>query len=153
MSIEASTAVHHTEQALSSGAMGPEQELLDQSQFQSQEFEQVLTDLRSAERQDVVQLAADQQLQRVDKTDTAYAAMIERVAEPGGVERLLGDVQHGHERMRHLLSELRSGKSYSNQQLLAIQSEVYDLTMNLQVSTRVITEVVSNVKQLLTQQI
>jgi hypothetical protein len=55
--------------------------------------------------------------------------------------------------MRGLIDELRSGRTYNSQELLAIQSEVYDLGINIQVSTKVLSEVVSNVKQLLTQQV
>lgn len=131
------------------------QALADQlTPAQEQEFEQVLQSLQESKQQDeVVRIAADRQIESVGESTGLYAQKVEQVREVEGVRRILDEIQVGHTRMRGLIDELRSGKTYNSQELLAIQSEVYDLSINLQVSTKVLSEVVTNVKQLLTQQV
>ncbi len=129
------------------------QEMLEQAPQKVQEFEQVLDGLRDQQQEDVVKIAAREQTEKAGAVEGLYAERLQQAEHADGVRQILDEVQAGHVRMRGLIDDLQSGKTFSAQELLAVQSEVFDLSVNLQVSTRVISEVVSNVKQLLTQQI
>jgi hypothetical protein len=72
--------------------------------------------------------------------------------EPGGVERLGREIEQGAVRLRELVDELHSGRTYRPQELLAIQAEMGEITLRIEVTTRVVAEAVSGVRTLMQQQ-
>jgi hypothetical protein len=76
-----------------------------------------------------------------------------RVAkEPGGIEKLSADVEHNTVRMREIVNDLQSGRTFTPQELLGIQAEMNDITLQIEVTTKVVAEAVSGVKNLMQQQ-
>jgi type III secretion system YscI/HrpB-like protein len=55
-------------------------------------------------------------------------------------------------RLRELVDELHSGRTYRPQELLAIQAEMGEITLRIEVTTRVVAEAVSGVRTLMQQQ-
>ncbi|HSD29758.1 MAG TPA: hypothetical protein VLL75_20815, partial [Vicinamibacteria bacterium] len=55
-------------------------------------------------------------------------------------------------RLREIVGQLQSGESFTPQQLLAMQAEMNDITLQIEVTTKVVAETVSGVRQLLQQQ-
>jgi len=72
--------------------------------------------------------------------------------EPGGIERLGREIEQGAVRLRELVDELQSGKTYRPQELLAVQAEMGEITLRIEVTTRVVAEAVSGVRTLMQQQ-
>jgi hypothetical protein len=70
---------------------------------------------------------------------------------PGGIEKLTNDLQAGHHRMQELIDELKT-KTYSPQELLGIQAEMHDLQVQIEVTTKVVAEATSSVRNLMQQQ-
>lgn len=85
--------------------------------------------------------------------DGIYADKLEQIGQPGGPERLLAEAQDKYSRLDQMISELGSGRSYSPEELVGMQSEVHRITFELEATTKVMGEVVSGVKTLLQQQI
>lgn len=72
--------------------------------------------------------------------------------EPGGIERLGREIEQGAVRLREMVGELQSGRTYRPQELLAIQAEMGEITLRIEVTTRVVAEAVSGVRTLMHQQ-
>ena len=72
--------------------------------------------------------------------------------EPGGIEQLGREIEQGATRLRELVDELHSGRTYRPQELLAIQAEMGEITLRIEVTTRVVAEAVSGVRTLMQQQ-
>lgn len=70
---------------------------------------------------------------------------------PGGIDKLTNDLQAGHRRMHELVEELKT-KTYSPQELLGIQAEMHDLQVQIEVTTKVVAEATSSVRNLMQQQ-
>ena len=76
-----------------------------------------------------------------------------RVAkEPGGIEKLSADIEQNTVRMREIVDELQGGRTFTPQELLGIQAEMNDITLQIEVTTKVVAEAVSGVKNLMQQQ-
>lgn len=71
---------------------------------------------------------------------------------PGGIEQLGREIEQGATRLRELVDQLQSGRSYRPQELLAIQAEMGEITLRIEVTTRVVAEAVSGVRTLMHQQ-
>jgi len=80
----------------------------------------------------------------VEKTREAQA--------PGGIERLGREIETNSVRLRELIDELQSGQSFTSQELLGMQAEMHEITLQIEVTTKVVAETVSSVKQLAQQQ-
>jgi type III secretion system YscI/HrpB-like protein len=72
--------------------------------------------------------------------------------EPDGIQRLGSEIERGTVRMNELLNDLRSGRTFSPQELLGVQAEMSDITLQIEVTTKVISETASGVRQLMQQQ-
>jgi hypothetical protein len=72
--------------------------------------------------------------------------------EPDGIQRLGSEIERSTLRMNELLTELRSGRTFTPQELLGVQAEMHDLTLQIEVTTKVISETASGVRQLMQQQ-
>ncbi len=56
-------------------------------------------------------------------------------------------------KLKQIIQEIESGKTFSPAELIKLQQEVHQLSLKIEVTTKAVGEVVSNVKQLLQQQI
>lgn len=72
--------------------------------------------------------------------------------EPGGIERLSADIEQNTVRLRELVNDLQGGRTFTPQELLGIQAEMNDITLQIEVTTKVVAEAVSGVKNLMQQQ-
>jgi hypothetical protein len=88
--------------------------------------------------------------------DTRVHALTEektRVADsPGGIERLGQEIEGNSVRLRELIGELQSGRSFTSQELIGMQAEMHEITLQIEVTTKVVAETVSGVKHLAQQQ-
>jgi hypothetical protein len=71
---------------------------------------------------------------------------------PGGIEQLGREIEQGATRLRELVEQLQSGRTYRPQELLAVQAEMGEITLRIEVTTRVVAEAVSGVRTLMHQQ-
>jgi hypothetical protein len=71
---------------------------------------------------------------------------------PGGIEQLGREIEQGATRLRELVDQLQSGRTYRPQELLAVQAEMGEITLRIEVTTRVVAEAVSGVRTLMQQQ-
>lgn len=136
---------------------------------QAQEFENVMAQVQQqgGDPGKLVQQAADAQLTpgakageiRVEgirapaEADGLYAKTMEAARGPDGPAKLLADIEQGYGRLNELIGEIQGGKTYSPQQLLGMQGEMHSITLQLETATKVMTELVSGVKQLMQQQV
>ena len=134
------------------------QKLAQETPQQLQEFEKVL---QSLEQQggDASSIAAKASEHNPAKVETAsetgglYEQKLEEAGEPGGVEKLMSEVETGYQQLNGLLDQLKGGRTFKAQELLALQAQVHQVSLQVETTTKVISEVVSNVKQLMQQQI
>ena len=89
----------------------------------------------------------------VSSTDARPQQTLERVDQPGGTEKMLRDVERGHQRLSELVGELGSGRTFSPQELLGLQSEMHHIMRQLETTGKMLGEVVSGAKTLLQQQV
>lgn len=76
-----------------------------------------------------------------------------QVAEsPGGIEQLGQEIENNSVRLRELIQELQSGRTFTTQELIGMQAEMHEITLQIEVTTRVVAETVSGVRQLAQQQ-
>ena len=76
-----------------------------------------------------------------------------QVAEsPGGIERLGQEIEANSVRLRELITELQSGKTFSTQELIGMQAEMHEITVQIEVTTKVVAETVSGARHLAQQQ-
>jgi flagellar hook-basal body complex protein FliE len=78
----------------------------------------------------------------VDKTDTQV-----------DVKKMLEDMNRGQMRLEELKKELLSGKKFTKEELLAIQAEVYSLTHELELASKVVDKSVSGLKEVMRTQV
>jgi hypothetical protein len=76
----------------------------------------------------------------------------EIVKEPNGIEKLSADIESSTVRLRELVNDLQGGRTFSPQELLGIQAEMNDITLQIEVTTKVVAEAVSGVKNMMQQQ-
>jgi len=88
--------------------------------------------------------AARAEALRADKLQVAQS--------PGGVEKLGAQLEGATTRLREIVGQLQSGESFTPQQLLAMQAEMNDITLQIEVTTKVVAETVSGVRHLMQQQ-
>jgi len=93
-----------------------------------------------------LQKADDLRVQKLSAEKTQIAK------EPGGIERLSADMEQNTVRMREIVDELQGGRTFTPQELLGIQAEMNDITLQIEVTTKVVAEAVSGVKNLMQQQ-
>ncbi len=86
---------------------------------------------------------------RVEKLSAEKAQVAK---EPGGIERLSADIERSTMRLRELVNDLQGGRTFTPQELLGIQAEMNDITLQIEVTTKVVAEAVSGVKHLMQQQ-
>jgi hypothetical protein len=142
-----------------SEAVSQAQKLVEQTPGQVQEFQQLLDQLDKTQNGGgLVQQAANQppataKVEGPERAQQLYLDKLDEAREPEGVRKLLGEVEAGTQRLDSLLGELNAGRTFSTQELIGIQAEIQHLSLQVETTSRVVSEVVSNVKNLLQQQI
>lgn len=139
------------------------QQVLEQGPGQLQAFEEVLQNLQQQHGDQagpMLEQAAGTaqpnptlQVQTPAEAEGLYAQKVDEAKQPGGVEKLLGEVEAGFGRMQGLLDELHGGKTFRTQEIIGIQAELQAVTLQVEVTTKVVGEVVSSLKQVMQQQI
>jgi type III secretion system YscI/HrpB-like protein len=92
------------------------------------------------------------QVDPVARAEALRADKLEVARSPGGVEKLGAQLEGAAGRLREILGQLQSGESFTPQQLLAMQAEMNDITLQIEVTTKVVAETVSGVRHLMQQQ-
>ncbi|MEW6365668.1 MAG: type III secretion system inner rod subunit SctI [Acidobacteriota bacterium] len=72
---------------------------------------------------------------------------------PEGLKKLGGELEQGYGRLNDIVKELQSGRSFSSQEILGMQAEMHNLTLQIDITTKVVSEAVSGIKQLMQQQV
>jgi hypothetical protein len=134
------------------------QKLVEQTPGQLQDFEQVLNQLEQGNNPGAAQQAAQQapqaaKIEGPERAQELYLQKLDEAKEPGGVRRLLSEVEVGTQKLDSLLGELNKGKTFTTQELIGLQAEIQQVSLQVETTTRVVSEVVSSVKNLLQQQI
>jgi type III secretion system YscI/HrpB-like protein len=70
----------------------------------------------------------------------------------GGVEQLSLNLERSTSRLREIVGQLQSGETFSPQELLGMQAEMNDITLQIEVTTKVVAETVAGVRHLMQQQ-
>jgi len=86
------------------------------------------------------------------RTEKIAAEKKEVAKEPGGIERLSADIESSTIRLRELVNDLQGGRTFTPQELLGIQAQMNDITLQIEVTTKVVAEAVSGVKNMMQQQ-
>ena len=92
---------------------------------------------------------------QLDPTARAEALRSEKLKlarDEGGIERLGLELERSTARLGEIVGQLRSGESFSPQDLLAMQTEMNDITLQIEVTTKVVAETVAGVRHLMQQQ-
>ena len=139
------------------------QKVLEQAPGQIQEFEQVLAGLEQSDQAGLAQEAARAQgagqaegpakVVGPEQAEGLYAQKLEEAQEPGGVRKLLGEVEAGAHRLEDLIGQLQGGRTFNAQELLGLQAEIQQVSLQVETTTKVVSDIVSGVKQLMQQQI
>ncbi|MBI2837981.1 MAG: hypothetical protein HYX75_06690 [Acidobacteria bacterium] len=123
-------------------------------------FDDVLSKLeQSQQTSQPAKLDVDQVTMSAGKTDPSMkvseiSADKAKIAQtPEGIKKLGNEIEHNYNRLNELVHDLQSGRSYNTQELLGIQGEMHDLTLQIEVTTKVVSEAVSGLKQLMQQQV
>ncbi len=141
------------------------QRLLQDTPHQIQEFEQVLQQIESQQTAGAhpsetlaatqTQETATPQVSGTESSpvDRLYVSKKQQAQTPEGLKNLVQEIEHHYGRLQQLIQTLESGRTFSPQELLGIQAQMHELTMQIEVTTKVVSEVVSGIKQLLQQQV
>ena len=101
---------------------------------------------------DVLRTAQTNQVNGVDKV-----ADVKRVEAPSksetGLKAMLNQVVEGQGKLDQIIKMATSGKTYGNQELLAIQASVYKFSQELEMTSKVVEKATSGVKQTMQTQV
>lgn len=70
-----------------------------------------------------------------------------------GLKKLLGEVVEGQNKLDDIIKMATSGKTYGNQELLAIQASVYKFSQELELTSKVVEKATSGIKQTMQTQV
>lgn len=101
---------------------------------------------------DVLRTAQTQQVNGVDQS-----LDVKRVEAPtkseSGLKAMLNQVVEGQGKLDQIIKLATSGKTYGNQELLAIQAAVYKFSQELEMTSKVVEKATSGVKQTMQTQV
>lgn len=101
---------------------------------------------------DVLRTAQAQQVGGVDKSLDVKKVEGAQKTE-SGLKALLGQVVEGQNKLDQIIKMATSGKTYGNQELLAIQASVYKFSQELELTSKVVEKATSGVKQTMQTQV
>lgn len=104
--------------------------------------------LRTAQAQSV------QGVQGVDQARLGVKPVEEKQSASGaGLKKLLNQVVEGQNKLDDIIKMATSGKTYGNQELLAVQAAVYKFSQELELTSKVVEKATSGVKQTMQTQV
>jgi hypothetical protein len=92
------------------------------------------------------------QLDASARAEALRADQLKVAKTEGGVEQLSLNLERSTSRLREIVGQLQSGEAFSPQQLLGMQAEMNDITLQIEVTTKVVAETVAGVRHLMQQQ-
>jgi hypothetical protein len=102
---------------------------------------------------DVLKTAQTQSLQGVNP-DTGVKVVDKKAeAREAGFKTVLNKVVDGQNKLDEIIKMATSGKTYGNQELLAIQAAVYKFSQELDLTSKVVEKATSGVKQTMQTQV
>jgi hypothetical protein len=101
---------------------------------------------------DVLRTAQAQQVGGVDKSLDVKKVEATTKTE-GGLKAVLQQVVEGQNKLDQIIKMATSGKTYGNQELLAIQASVYKFSQELELTSKVVEKATSGVKQTMQTQV
>ncbi len=117
-----------------------------------QELQKVQEVNKSQSAADVLRTAQTNQVNGVDKSID-----VKRVEAPSksetGLKAMLNQVVEGQGKLDQIIKLATSGKTYGNQELLAIQASVYKFSQELEMTSKVVEKATSGVKQTMQTQV
>ena len=102
---------------------------------------------------DVLRTAQAQQVGGVDKSIDVKPVEGATKAKEGGLKSVLNQVVDGQNKLDQIIKMATSGKTYGNQELLAIQAAVYKFSQELELTSKVVEKATSGVKQTMQTQV
>jgi hypothetical protein len=107
---------------------------------------------KSQSAADVLRTAQSQQVGGVDKSLDVKKVEATTKTE-GGLKAVLQQVVEGQNKLDQIIKMATSGKTYGNQELLAIQASVYKFSQELELTSKVVEKATSGVKQTMQTQV
>jgi hypothetical protein len=101
----------------------------------------------------VLRTAQSQQVGGVDKSLDVKRVEGTQKSSESGLKSLLGQVVDGQNKLDQIIKMATSGKTYGNQELLAIQASVYKFSQELELTSKVVEKATSGVKQTMQTQV
>jgi hypothetical protein len=102
---------------------------------------------------DVLRTAQAQEIAGVNKSTGVKAVEAKAEARETGLKSLLNQVVDGQNKLDQIIKLATSGKTYGNQELLAIQASVYKFSQELELTSKVVEKATSGVKQTMQTQV
>jgi hypothetical protein len=81
-----------------------------------------------------------------------YVEALETVKAPDGPAKLIEQVERGSRRLEEIISSLQGGKTFTPQQLIGLQGEMHQITIQLEAAVKVAGDLTNSVKTILQQQ-
>lgn len=98
-----------------------------------------------------------QSTQSVNQMDPVQQAQklgdIPKVTDMPSLEKVVDRLKAGQNRLRDLISQATSGKTYSPQEMIALQAEVQQITTEIQLASKVVEQGVSSIKSTMQMQV
>jgi hypothetical protein len=117
-----------------------------------QALQKVQETQKSTSSADVLRSAQNQQVQGVDKSIGVKPVEGATKTETG-FKAVLQQVVNGQNKLDEIIKMATSGKTYGNQELLAIQASVYKFSQELEMTSKVVEKATSGVKQTMQTQV
>ena len=102
---------------------------------------------------DVLRTAQSQQVGGVDKAIDVKRVEGASSTKESGLKSLLNQVVQGQNKLDDIIKMATNGKTYGNQELLAIQASVYKFSQELGLTSKVVEKATSGVKQTMQTQV
>lgn len=102
---------------------------------------------------DVLRTAQAQQIAGVDKSTNVKIVEAKAETRESGLKSVLNQVVDGQNKLDQIIKMATSGKTYGNQELLAIQASVYKFSQELELTSKVVEKATSGVKQTMQTQV
>jgi len=118
-----------------------------------QKTQQVQQTQQTQSGADVVKTAHAQQVGGVDTSIDVKRVEGAGKSQEAGLKSLLNQVVDGQNKLDQIIKMATSGKTYGNQELLAIQASVYKFSQELELTSKVVEKATSGVKQTMQTQV
>jgi hypothetical protein len=117
-----------------------------------QELSKVQEVNKSTSTADVMRTAQTNQVNGTDKVPDVKRVEATTKTE-SGLKAMLNQVVEGQGKLDQIIKMATSGKTYGNQELLAIQASVYKFSQELEMTSKVVEKATSGVKQTMQTQV